>query len=249
MAIGCVIMAAGRGTRMQSSSAKVLAEADGKPLLEHVLDALAPLEPAKTVVVVGFDRESVWARFAPRGVEFAVQEEQLGTGHAVMMAEGAFAGFDGDLLILSGDMPLVRTDTLARLIAHHRDAGAALTLATARVDDPTGLGRIVRDGDGAVVEIVEQKDIAARPDATAVEAVDETNLGVYVADPGQLFGALHRIENDNAQNEYYLPDAARILIGDGAVVDAWCGATPEEGLGVNSRDELARAEALLRARD
>lgn len=248
MAIGCVIMAAGKGTRMKSPHAKVLAEADGTPLLGHVLDALAPLSPTKTVVVVGFDRDRVRERFAPRGVAFAVQAEQLGTGHAVMMAEEAFTGFEGDLLILSGDMPLVRAETLGRLIAHHREAGAALTLATARVEDPTGLGRIVRDAAGDVVEIVEEKDIGARADADAVRAIDEANLGVYVADPAALFDALHRIENDNAQNEYYLPDAARILIADGARVGAWCGATAEEGLGVNSREELARAETVLRAR-
>lgn len=240
----CLVMAAGKGTRMQSTSAKVLAEADGAPLLSHVLDAVEPLEPARRVVVVGYDRDNVKARFADRALEFVVQEEQLGTGHAVSMGAPLLADFDGDVLILSGDMPLVRTDTLDRLLRHHRANDAAFTLTTAKPDDPVGLGRIVRDADGNVERIVEEKDI----DSDDVRAIREINLGVYAADAKRLFDALGKVKNDNAQSEYYLPDVVAILLAEGARVEAWCGADPEEGLGVNTRDQLAIAESALTRR-
>ncbi len=243
--LACLILAAGKGTRMKSRSAKVLARAGGKPLLAHVLDALDALALARIVVIVGYDRDRVRAEFADRGLVFVVQEEQLGTGHAVQVGAAGLEGFEGDVLILSGDMPMIRPETLVRLLRHHRDTASDFTLLTARPGDPFGLGRVVRDPDDSVTEIVEEKDIQS----PAVRAIREVNLGVYAARTRRLFPALEAVGNDNAQKEYYLPDVVKVLLREGARVEAWCGAAPEEGLGVNSREELVRAEALLAGRN
>jgi len=240
----CLILAAGKGTRMKSGSAKVLAPLAGKPLLAHVLDSIGPLSLSRCVVIVGHDRETVQTIFADRGLEFVVQEEQLGTGHAVQMAEPALTGYSGDLLILSGDMPLVRLETLTGLLMHHEQNAADLTLLSARPEDPFGLGRVVRSEAGQVEEIVEERDI--RSDAT--RAIREVNLGVYAARSETLFSALREVDRDNAQGEYYLPDAVRVLRRNGSRVEAWCGAAPEEGLGVNRPNELVRAAAVFRQR-
>jgi len=237
----CLVMAAGKGTRMRSRSAKVLARVKGKPLLAHVLDSIRNLSLQKIVVIVGYDRESVKAAFADEGLTFVVQEEQLGTGHAVQMAAPALEGFDGDVLILSGDMPLVRPETLTRLMRHHRNARADFTLLTARPEDPFGLGRVVRGSRDEVLEIVEEKDI----EQEAVRRIREVNLGVYMARAPRLFRALEAVGNDNAQQEYYLPDVVKVLLQEEGRVEALCGATAEEGLGVNSREELKRAEIIL----
>lgn len=242
--LATLILAAGKGTRMKSAAAKVLAPVAGKPLLAHVLDQIRDFGCARVVPIIGYDRDAVRAAFAGEGLEFAVQEDQLGTGHAVLSAAPALGDFEGDLLILSGDMPLVRTETLRLLLARHRERGAALTLLTACPDDPTGLGRIIRTEGGDVREIVEEKDI----DRDEVRAVREINVGVYVADAGALLDALRAVGNDNAQGEYYLPDAVKVLRERGRRVEAWDGATPEEGLGVNSPRELARAGVELRRR-
>lgn len=242
--LATLILAAGKGTRMKSAAAKVLARVAGKPLLAHVLDSVRDLGCARVVPIIGYDRDAVQAAFADERFEFAFQEEQLGTGHAVLSAASLLAGFEGDILILSGDMPLVRTETLRRLLARHRDGDAALTLLTACPADPTGLGRILRTAAGDVGEIVEEKDIRS----DEVRAVREINVGVYAAEAGVLFDALRAVGNDNAQGEYYLPDAVKVLRARGRRVDAWDGATPEEGLGVNSPHELVRAGTELRRR-
>jgi len=242
--IACLILAAGKGTRMKSGAAKVLAHLAGKPLLAHVLDSIGSLPLARSVVIVGHDRETVQNVFAHRGLEFVVQEEQLGTGHAVQVAEPTLAGFSGDLLILSGDMPLVRPETLTGLLAHHEENAAELTLLSARPEDPYGLGRVVRDEADRVDEIVEECDIRS----DAIRAIREVNLGVYAARNETLFAALREVERDNAQGEYYLPDVVKVLRESGNRVEAWCGAAPEEGLGVNRPSELARASAVFRQR-
>ncbi|MBN2489600.1 MAG: NTP transferase domain-containing protein [Planctomycetes bacterium] len=239
-----LILAAGKGTRMKFGGAKVLVPLAGKPLLDHVLDALEGLDLERAVAIVGHDRDAVRAVLGRRAVADVVQEEQLGTAHAVLCAAPALAGFDGDLLILSGDMPLVRPETLGRLLARHRTSGADLTLLTAEADDPTGLGRVVRDDAGAVRDVVEERDIASE----AVRGSREVNLGVYAARAAALLAALRQVGNDNAQREYYLPDAVRLMRTGGAPVEAWCGAAPEEGLGVNSQHERARVEAVFRRR-
>jgi bifunctional UDP-N-acetylglucosamine pyrophosphorylase / glucosamine-1-phosphate N-acetyltransferase len=242
----CLIMAAGKGTRMKSDSAKVLARLGGKTLLGYVLESIRDLHPSRVVAVVGHDRESVERTFAGQGLTFVVQAKQLGTGHAVQMAEHAILDDSrhADLLILSGDMPLIRSQTLERFCGRHRTSHADLTLLTARPPDPSGLGRVVRDDVGRVVEIVEEKDIQS----DAVRSIREVNLGIYLARPVALFAALHEVKNENAQGEFYLPDVVKILRDQGARVEAWCGAEPEEGMGVNRPRELARAAAVLRQR-
>src|SRR4051794_5190033 len=200
-----VILAAGKGTRMKSADPKVLHRAGGLRLIDHVLRAADALHPATTVVVVGHLADRVKDVLGKRlGLRFALQDPQLGTGHALLQAEPHLAGATGTVVLLSGDVPLLRPDTLAGLVRHHTDRGATATVVTARVPDPTGYGRIVRDN-GDIVAIVEEKD------ATAAErAIDEINSGIYAFELGPLFGALRSVGSANAQGEYYLPDLVGI---------------------------------------
>jgi bifunctional UDP-N-acetylglucosamine pyrophosphorylase/glucosamine-1-phosphate N-acetyltransferase len=239
-----VIMAAGKGTRMKSGVAKVLHRAAGIPLIQHVLRAVAPLEPKSVVVIIGHMAEQVRAGLAgvQPNLHFALQEPQLGTGHAVLQAEPFLDGKRGSLLLLSGDVPLMRTESLRGLMEHHAAAGAAATVLTADFDDPAAYGRIVRT-DGAISAIVEYKD--ASP---AEREIREINSGIYAFDLEPLFPALKQIGSANAQGEYYLPDLVRIFRDRGLPVAALRVKDPGEILGVNSRKELADTAAVLRDR-
>ena len=238
-----VLLAAGKGTRMKSAVPKVLHQACGLPLIEHVLRAADALHPASTVVVVGHGADLVRAQVASRPtVSVVVQEPQLGTGHALLQAEPALAGRTGTLVVLSGDVPLLRAETLDRLVQVHTAAGAAATVLTASVADPAGYGRIVRQ-DGAIASIVEHRDASAE-----VRAIREINSGIYAYDLEPLFGALRSIGSSNAQGEYYLPDLVRIYRGRGRVVETVTLDDPTEIFGVNSRRELAVVAARLRDR-
>jgi bifunctional UDP-N-acetylglucosamine pyrophosphorylase / glucosamine-1-phosphate N-acetyltransferase len=239
--IHVVILAAGKGTRMKSARPKVLHCASGLPLIEHVLRAADSLNPATTVVIVGHMAEAVKEALAKRpGLRFALQEPQLGTGHALLQAESHLTGARGTLLLLSGDVPLLRAATLRALLARHEQQRAAATVLTARVDRPHGYGRIVRDN-GAIAAIVEEKD--ATP---AERAIDEINSGIYAFDVAPLFPAVRTIAAANAQGEYYLPDLVRIYRARGLAVDAFPLDDAREILGVNSRKELADVTATLR---
>ena len=238
-----VLLAAGKGTRMKSAVPKVLHQACGLPLIEHVLRAADALHPASTVVVVGHGADLVRAQVASRPtVSVVVQEPQLGTGHALLQAEPALAGRTGTLVVLSGDVPLLRAETLDRLVRAHAAAGAAATVLTASVADPAGYGRIVRQ-DGAIASIVEHRDASAE-----VRAIREINSGIYAYDLEPLFGTLRSIGSSNAQGEYYLPDLVRIYRGRGQVVETVTLDDPTEILGVNSRRELALVAERLRDR-
>jgi bifunctional UDP-N-acetylglucosamine pyrophosphorylase/glucosamine-1-phosphate N-acetyltransferase len=239
-----VIMAAGKGTRMKSGAAKVLHRAAGLALIHHVLRAVAPLAPTSVVVIVGHMAEYVRAGMegAHPNLHFALQEPQLGTAHAVLQAEPFLADKRGSLLLLSGDVPLMRTATLRALLEHHTGARATATVLTADFDDPAGYGRIVRT-DGAISAIVEHKD--ASP---AERQIREINSGIYAFDLERLFPALRQIGSENAQGEYYLPDLVRIFRGRGLRVEALKVQDPGEILGVNSRKELADTAAVLRDR-
>jgi len=239
-----VILAAGQGTRMRSDTIKLLHPVAGRPMVARVLDAVAPLRPRRTVTVVGFQAERVRAALTGSATEFAVQREQRGTGHAVLAAARALAGVaDGTLLVLNGDLPLLRPATLRRLIRRHAGAGACLTLLTAEVDDPRGYGRVVRNPGGAVARIVEDRD------ATADERrIGEINCGVYCARADALLAALRRVRPDNDQGEYYITDAVRLLLEAGRPVLALPHPWPAEVLGVNTRRELVQATRLLLAR-
>jgi bifunctional UDP-N-acetylglucosamine pyrophosphorylase/glucosamine-1-phosphate N-acetyltransferase len=228
---------------MKSALPKVLHRANGLALLDHVVRLTDPLTPVSIVAVIGHQTELVRGHLADRvDVKFAVQEPQLGTGHALLQAEPFLAKQHGTVLLLSGDVPLIRTATLQALLDRHHDRGAAATVLTAKIDQPDGYGRIVRT-DGAITAIVEHKD--ASPE---VRAIDEINSGIYAFDLDLLFPALRQIGAENAQGEYYLPDLVRIFRGKGKIVETVCLSDPWEILGVNSRKELAQVAAVLRHR-
>jgi bifunctional UDP-N-acetylglucosamine pyrophosphorylase/glucosamine-1-phosphate N-acetyltransferase len=236
-----VILAAGKGNRMKSARPKVLHRVGGLPLIDHVLRAAAPLQAASTVVVVGDRAADVRAALEKRlGLQFAVQEPQLGTAHALMQAEPLLAGARGTVVLLYGDVPLLSTRTLRRLIDVHVEAGAAATALTAIVDRPYGYGRIVREG-GRLVRIVEERD--ATP---AEREIREVNVGVYAFDVARLFGALRSIAPENAQGEYYLTDLVAVFRARGEDVGAVVVEDPREVHGINSRIELAEVSADMR---
>jgi bifunctional UDP-N-acetylglucosamine pyrophosphorylase/glucosamine-1-phosphate N-acetyltransferase len=236
-----VILAAGKGTRMKSAMPKVLHPAGGLPLIEHVLRAADALKPATTVLVVGHLAAQVQEALSKRpGLRFALQEPQLGTGHALLQAEPHLAGATGTVVLLSGDVPLLRAETLADLVQRHESAGAAATVLTARVSGPHEYGRIVREN-GRIAAIVEHKD--ATP---AQRAIDEVNSGIYAFALEPLFDALRSIGSANAQGEYYLPDLVGIYRARGKVVETVMLDDPRQILGVNSRRELADVSAILK---
>ncbi len=232
--IAVVVLAAGKGTRMKSDLHKVLHPVAGRPMLLHLLAAADTLSPERTVVVTGAGRAQVEAAVAPRGAQIAVQAEQLGTGHAVMQAKDALAGFDGDVLILYGDVPLVRAETMRAMVARldAPDAPAVVVLGF-RTEDPGAYGRlIVAPGSDRLEKIVEFKDADA-----AERAVTLCNSGLMAARGAALFALLAKLGNDNAAGEYYLTDVVE-LSGAAAVIEADAG----EVAGVNSRGELAAVE-------
>jgi bifunctional UDP-N-acetylglucosamine pyrophosphorylase / glucosamine-1-phosphate N-acetyltransferase len=236
-----VVLAAGKGTRMKSALPKVLHRAAGLPLIEHVLRSGDGLSPASVTIVVGHGAEMVESVLGQRsGVRFARQEPQLGTAHALLQAEAALAGAQGTLVLLYGDVPLLRSKTLQALVRRHLETDAAATVLTAIVDDPTGYGRIVRD-DGRICAIVEHKDAT-----TAERAIREINSGIYAFDLKPLFGALRQIGSANAQGEYYLPDLVKIYRERGLTVETIALENPQEIMGVNSRKELADVSQILK---
>jgi bifunctional UDP-N-acetylglucosamine pyrophosphorylase/glucosamine-1-phosphate N-acetyltransferase len=240
-----VVLAAGQGTRMKSARPKVLHELGGRSMLGHVLAACAPLGAGCTVVVIGAGREQVaehLARIAP-GARAVVQEEQRGSGHAAALALDAVPQVDGPVLLVNGDAPLLRPETVARLVGAHRDAGAAFTVLTAEVDDPTGLGRIVRDGTGAVRAIVEERDASAEQ-----RGIREINAGVYVGDAAALRRTLARVGADNDQGEQYVTDVLALLVAEGAVVAGVPAEDPVDVLGCNDQRELAQRRRTLNDR-
>jgi bifunctional UDP-N-acetylglucosamine pyrophosphorylase / glucosamine-1-phosphate N-acetyltransferase len=240
-ALHLVILAAGKGTRMHSTRPKVLHEAAGLPLIDYVLRAAASVSPESITLIVGHQAAAVQAALGGRpGLQFALQEPQLGTGHALLQAEAALMGKLGTLVLLSGDVPLLRAGSLRALVRRHTEAGAAATVLTAIVDDPHGYGRIVRR-DGRIAAIVEHKD--------AIESerqIREINSGIYAFDLGPLFGALRQIGSANAQGEYYLPDLVTIYRERGLAVETLTLDDPREILGVNSRKELAQVASTLK---
>ena len=238
--IAVLILAAGKGTRMKSRRSKVLHEIAGRPMLGYPVAMAEALSPAKLVVVVGRDAEEVQAAFAGRA-EFVLQAEQRGTGHAVKVALPALAGFEGDVLILYGDCPLLRSESVERLIALKAETGSPLAMLTSPEPLP---GLIVRDAQGRVDRVVE------RTDATPEELeIQEGNTGVYLVDAALLSKALDQLDDSNAQGELYLTDVVGIARGHGERVEAIMLDDADEALGVNDRRELARAAAAQYARN
>jgi bifunctional UDP-N-acetylglucosamine pyrophosphorylase / glucosamine-1-phosphate N-acetyltransferase len=238
-----VVLAAGKGTRMKSGSPKVLHKAAGLPLIEHVLRTAASQNPASIVVVVGHQSNQLQEALGKRlGLAFAVQEPQLGTGHALLQAEPFVKDAHGTLVLLSGDVPLLRSETVERLVRTHEERSAAATVLTACVANPDSYGRVVRSG-GDISAIVEDKD--ASP---AEREIREINSGIYAFDLAPLFAALGAIGSANAQGEYYLPDLVKIYRGRGLRVETVRLDDPREILGVNSRKELADVATILKSR-
>ena len=236
-----VVLAAGKGTRMKSQVPKVLHRIAGLTLIERVLRTAAALSPATTTLVVGHGADDVKASLAALGkLQFVVQEKQLGTGHALLQAAPVLRGKTGTLVLLSGDVPLLRPETLLSLIATHDEAGAAATVITARLPRPFGYGRIVRAG-GRMTKIVEEKD--ASP---AQRAITEINSGIYALDLAPLFDALVSIGTANKQGEYYLPDLIAIYRKQKRPVATWTVERAEEIRGINSRAELSEVSAMVR---
>jgi bifunctional UDP-N-acetylglucosamine pyrophosphorylase / glucosamine-1-phosphate N-acetyltransferase len=238
-----IVLAAGLGTRMKSSTIKILHEAAGRPIIEYVLDLASNVAANAPVLIIGHQREAVQQAIGDRA-RYAVQEEQLGTGHAVLQAAAALEPANGKrVLILSGDVPLTRPETLRRLIDEHEQSGNALTLLTMKLDQPASYGRIVRDGDDSVTRIVEFKDANDEE-----KRINEVNAGIYIFNGEHLFDNLRSLKTNNAQGEYYLTDVLSVLRDAGHRVGAVIVDDPVEALGVNSRGELAQVEAEIQRR-
>jgi bifunctional UDP-N-acetylglucosamine pyrophosphorylase / glucosamine-1-phosphate N-acetyltransferase len=242
--VDVLILAAGLGTRMKSRKAKVLHRLDGRTLIAHVCRTAAELNPRKISVVVGHQATEVIAaveeELGQNRAEFANQKEQRGTGDAVMAARSQLAN-SGTVLILSGDVPLIKAETLRGLIQSHQEHEAACTMLSVRLENPSGYGRVVRNDSGALVKIVEQKDANEQE-----RQIREINAGIYCFDASKLLKALERVQPNNKQGEYYLTDVPGILRYDGETVAIYLHSDPREVSGINTRGELAEFENLLR---
>lgn len=235
-----MVLAAGKGTRMKSAQAKVLHEVLFKPMLHHVLDAVAPLGPKRNVVIVGHQEVRVRESLKEYGVDVVVQKEQLGTGHAVQMAESAIPENNGMVLILCGDTPLISTVSLQEMYAKHRAAKAHLTLMTTLLDDPAGYGRIISSAD-SISAIVEEKEASEEQ-----RKIREVNAGIYLVDRTFLFEALATVTPANTQGEFYLTDIVEYGATTKRKVQKCVNSDPMQVLGVNSRVELESANRQMR---
>ena len=242
-----LILAAGLGTRMRSNLAKVLHKIDGRPLINHVCLTATALAPRKIYVVIGHQgedvRRAVLEELDDEHAAFVWQKEQLGTGHAVNAAREFLANEDSTLLILSGDVPMIRAETLAALVQqhyHHRGRGAACTILTVKLDDPNGYGRVVRDDAGFFSKIVEQKDATE-----AEKQINEINSGIYCFNTKKLFDALSKVQNNNVQGEYYLTDVPALLREAGEDISLYNHTDTREVSGINNRAELADLERIF----
>ena len=239
--LGVILLAAGQGTRMKSALPKVLHPLGGKALFLHVLETARGLRPERVAIVIGHGAKPVQQACTDDDVRWVIQEKQLGTGHAVLCAREKFADFDGDILILSGDVPLIREQTLRSMVEHHRRRRATVTLLTAQLDEPKGYGRLLRDTEKRLTGITEEKDASE-----AERQIREVNAGVYVIAAPFLFHALSNVGNNNQQGEYYLPDIVRIGCDQGKTVETFNIEDRREMLGINTREELAFMEKNLR---
>ncbi len=242
-ALGVVILAAGKGTRMNSELPKVLHEIAGKPLLLRVVDTAKKLVPKQMLAVVGYGRELVETALAGTGVETVLQDPPLGTGHAVLQTREAVSRECDEVLILAGDVPLLKTETLAELVRLHQESECDLTVLSTYASNPYGYGRIVRDFDREFTSIVEEKEAT-----TDQRNLSEINSGVYIVKRRELFRALVKVKPNNAKGEFYLTDIVGIMANSGKRIQAVMVGTFDELQGINTPEELARAEAVFLAR-
>lgn len=239
-----LILAAGKGTRMKSGLVKIMHSLGGYPMISWPVRAAHAAGAARTVIVVGYQEEKVREYFADaHDISFALQEEQLGTGHAVACAAPLLLGFADRVMVLSGDVPLIRSATLEEMLSSHEASQATLTVLTTRLENPHGYGRVVKGKDGRVLRIVEEKD------ATAEEkGIDEINTGIYCVEAKFLFESVSGLKNDNVQEEYYLTDIVEKGAERGELCQSFAVAELEEVMGVNDRVQLAAAGKVLRRR-
>ncbi|HYW71096.1 MAG TPA: NTP transferase domain-containing protein, partial [Pyrinomonadaceae bacterium] len=245
--IDVLILAAGLGTRMKSKIAKVLHKLDGRPLIGHVVRTASMLQPRKIYVVIGHQAEQVQTavnnELGSGSAEFAHQLEQRGTGDAVLAAKDLLGSADSTLLILSGDVPLVQSETLAKLVATHEHEQAACTILTVKMENPTGYGRVVRDGANGFCRIVEQRDASEEE-----RQIREINSGIYCFAGAKLFAALDQVRPTNSQGEYYLTDVPAILKERHERISLFQHPDVREVSGINTRAELSEFENLIRRR-
>ena len=242
--VKAIVLAAGKGTRMQSETCrlpKVLRQACGKPLLYHVLRQLDFLKPEDIVLVVGYLHEEVEAAFP--GYAAALQEPQLGTGHAVQCAEAYLKAFDGTVLVCYGDMPLVRREVYEELLRRHAASGAQCTLLSGTCEEPLPYGRVLTDGDDNFIAVVEDRDCTPEQ-----RAIRDLNVGIYAFDCHALLDGLSRLQNHNVQKEYYLTDVPALIQASGGRVRVYKAALNEQIIGVNTPEQLAETERYLRLR-
>ena len=241
-----IVLAAGKGTRMNSDLPKVVMPLSGVPLILHVLTALGGAGISRVTIVVGYRADLVreTAR-AAHGLEidYVLQSEQLGTGHAVLVTEESCRGFEGSLLVTNGDMPMLQPETFRTLVDEHTARGAAATVLSALADEPFGYGRLVRNDTNGLTQIVEEKDASDEQ-----RKIREINTGTYVFQAPQIFSVLRRVGTNNKQGEYYLPDTIALLHADGANVGSVVLTDPAEAMGANSPEELGRLEELRKVR-
>jgi bifunctional UDP-N-acetylglucosamine pyrophosphorylase/glucosamine-1-phosphate N-acetyltransferase len=240
LAIAAVILAAGKGKRMKSGVPKVLHKVGGRPIIEYVVKTAKSLKVRKVVVVIGHKGQMVKDFLKPYQVEFAWQRKLLGTGHALLQMKDILSDFQGTLLVLSGDVPFLRPETINGLIHVHRKTQASATVLTALLEDPEGYGRVIRGRDDCVEKIVEHKD------ATPGERKQrEINTGTFCFDSKLIFPALNQVEKENEQGEYYLTDVVKILRREGYKVSAFRAKNPQETMGINSLEQLRQMNKLL----
>jgi len=237
-----IILAAGQGTRMKSDLPKVLIPVQNRPMIEYVLDSLAAAGIRRSIVVVGYRADDVKQLLAGRpGIEFALQSERLGTGHAARMAQPLLAGHQGPVVIVAGDSPMLQSSSLRKLLDHFEQHQPACLLGTLHKTNPQGLGRIVRDVEGNFIGIVEEKDATA-----GQRLITEVNMSTYVFNGPDLMTTLDKLKNDNQQGEFYLTDCPGILRSEGKRVEALAVLEPCEALSINTPLELAQVEAQMR---
>lgn len=241
--LAAVILAAGKGTRMKSDLAKVLHPLCGKPMVWYVAALAREVGAEKTVVVVGHQASMVMETLKEGDVIYARQEEQLGSAHAVLQADEALRGFEGDVLILCGDVPLLLPATIEDLLASHRAHGGIITVMTALLDDPGSYGRVVKNEAGEVLKIVEARDADPKE-----KKIREINTGIYCARKDFLFEAVRRIGSNNSQGEYYFTDIFEIARREGLKTGSYIMSDPSEAMGINTTGDLEIAETIMQAR-
>lgn len=240
MNLATVILAAGKGTRMNSDLPKVVHLLNGKPLIVHVLELAENLNSEKIVTVIGYQKEKVIDVIRDYETDYAVQDPQLGTGHAVMQAEESLKDFDGDVLVLYGDVPLLKQETIKRLLEMHAQEGAGATILSAIFENPFAYGRIIRDENGNVTKIVEEKDCTEEE-----KKIKEINSGIIVFKGKELFKALNEMPASPVTGEYYLTTVIDMLVHQGMKVCAYIVENPSEISGVNTPEQLKEAEEIL----